>query len=60
MLAVALEQFPTMGVTAVEAHPASDPKWPGAAYRGTIPLYTEHGFDVVAEEEHLTVVRRSL
>jgi GNAT superfamily N-acetyltransferase len=60
MLAAVLEHFPTSGITAVEAHPANDVTWPGAAYRGTIPLYREHGFDVVHEGKRATVVRREL
>ncbi|MEY2568733.1 MAG: hypothetical protein QOE35_3262 [Actinomycetota bacterium] len=60
MLAAALDQFPSIGVTSVEAHPATDPRWPGAAYRGTVPLYTEHGFEVVSESEHSTIVRRDI
>jgi GNAT superfamily N-acetyltransferase len=60
MLATALEEFSAAGATAVEAHPANDPQWPGAAYRGTIPLYEEHGFAVVHEGERATVVRRDL
>jgi GNAT superfamily N-acetyltransferase len=60
MLAAVLEHFPTSGITAVEAHPANDPTWAGAAYRGTIPLYREHGFEVVHEGTRATVVRREL
>jgi GNAT superfamily N-acetyltransferase len=60
MLDAALEGFRAMGVSAVEAHPATDPQWAGAAYRGTIPLYRERGFDVVTEEERTTVVRRDI
>lgn len=60
MLDAALEGFRAMGVSAVEAHPATDPQWAGAAYRGTIPLYRERGFEVVTEEERTTVVRRDI
>jgi GNAT superfamily N-acetyltransferase len=60
MLAAVLEHFPERGITAVEAHPANDPTWAGAAYRGTIPLYREHGFEVVHEGQRATVVRRDL
>lgn len=60
MLAAVLEHFPEKGITAVEAHPANDVSRPGSAYRGTIPLYQEHGFAVVHEGERTTVVRREL
>ncbi|MEY2476196.1 MAG: hypothetical protein QOG87_1511 [Actinomycetota bacterium] len=60
MLAAVVEHFPASGVTAVEAHPANDVQWPGAAYRGTLPLYAEHGFTVLHEGERTTVVRREL
>jgi len=60
MLDFALERFGEAGLNAVEAHPATDPKWDGAAYRGTVPLYRDHGFDVVSEDERITVVRRDL
>jgi GNAT superfamily N-acetyltransferase len=60
MLAAIVEHFPGGGVTAVEAHPANDVQWAGAAYRGTIPLYREHGFEVLHEGERTTVVRREL
>jgi GNAT superfamily N-acetyltransferase len=60
LLAAAIEQFPSAGITAVEAHPANDPTWAGAAYRGTIPLYVEQGFAVAHEGERTTVVRRDI
>ena len=60
MLAAVLEHFPTSGITAVEAHPANDPQWAGAAYRGTIPLFVEHGFAVLHEGKRATVVRKEL
>jgi GNAT superfamily N-acetyltransferase len=60
MLAAVLEHFPESGITAAEAHPANDVQWPGAAYRGTIPLYEEHGFEVVHQGQRATVVRREL
>ena len=60
LLDAALERFPEDGVTAVEAHPANDVSRPGAAYRGTIPLFADHGFEVVHEGERTTVLRREL
>ena len=60
LLDAVIEAFPASGITAVEAHPANDVQDAGAAYRGTIPLYREHGFDIAHEGKRTTVVRREL
>jgi GNAT superfamily N-acetyltransferase len=60
LLDAAVERFSEDGVTAVEGHPANDVSRPGSAYRGTIPLFREHGFDIVHEGERTTVLRREL
>jgi GNAT superfamily N-acetyltransferase len=45
LLSAAVEQFRATGVDPIEAHPATDPKSPGAAYRGTTALYERAGFE---------------
>lgn len=58
MLEHAVEQFE--GMDAVEAHPANDVTWPGAAYRGTVALYEQCGFTVAHQGKHTTVMRKEL
>jgi ribosomal protein S18 acetylase RimI-like enzyme len=62
LLDAALDAFARRGITMVEAYPfkSDDSEDPGDHYHGTLSMYASTGFDVVAEEESMTIVRRTL
>jgi GNAT superfamily N-acetyltransferase len=62
LLAAALASFAARGILVVDAFPFKARPGAGSSahYHGPASLYRETGFDVVAEHEHLIVMRRSL
>jgi GNAT superfamily N-acetyltransferase len=60
LLDAAVERLRRADVDAVEAYPTRDPSGASAAYHGTVAMFSDAGFDLVSDDDHGIVMRRSL
>jgi GNAT superfamily N-acetyltransferase len=60
LVGATVERLRDDGATAVEAYPVRDPSEASAAYHGTVSMFAAAGFDVVSDDEHGIVMRRTL